>query len=81
MQVARATHLPVIAIGIAAAPMRRLGTWDRLMLPRPFGRVALVLSAPIPVERGQGAQALAAVESALEETARRAAESLGASAA
>ena len=78
VQVARATHLPVVAIGIAAAPMRRLPTWDRLMLPRPFGRIVLVLSAPIPVERGQGAQALAAVESALEATARQATESLGA---
>jgi lysophospholipid acyltransferase (LPLAT)-like uncharacterized protein len=60
--------------------VRRLGTWDRLMLPRPFGRIALVLSAPIPVARGQGAEALAAVESALEATARQATEALAASA-
>ena len=79
VQVARATHLPVVAIGIAASPVRRLRTWDRLMLPRPFGRIALVLSAPIPVERAQGPQALVAVESALEATADQATESLGAS--
>ena len=73
VQLARATRLPVVAIGIATAPVRRLRSWDRLQLPRPFGRVALVLSAPIPVVRGESLRSLAAVQAALEATAAEAA--------
>ncbi len=77
VQLARATHTPVVAIGIAAAPVRRLRTWDRLMVPRPFGRVVLSLSAPIQVERTDGPETLAAVEAALEATALQAADAVG----
>src|SRR5262249_22996118 len=80
VQLARATRTPVVAIGIAAAPMRRLRTWDQLMVPRPFGRVALTLSAPIRVERRDRPETLAAVEAALEATARQAANALEGSA-
>jgi hypothetical protein len=76
-QLARATRLPVVAVGIAAAPVRRLRTWDRLMVPRPFGRVVLSLSAPIRVERKSGPEMLAAVEAALEATAQQAADAVG----
>jgi len=67
VQLARATRHPVVAIGIASHPGRRLRTWDRLQVPRPFARVALVLSAPVPIARG--GDALARVQAALEETA------------
>ena len=67
VQLARATRHPVVAIGIASHPGRRLQTWDRLQVPRPFARVALVLSAPVPIARG--GDALARVQAALEETA------------
>ncbi len=73
VQLARATRLPVVTIGIAAAPVRCLRSWDRLQLPRPFGRVALVLSAPIPVVRGDSARSLATIQEALEATAAEAA--------
>lgn len=73
VQLARATRLPVVAIGIAAAPSHRLRSWDRLQVPRPFARVALVLGAPIPVGRDGAAGALAAVQRALETTASDAA--------
>ena len=73
VQLARATRLPVVAIGIAAAPSRRLRSWDRLQVPKPFARVALVLGAPVPVGRSGAADALAAVQRALEMTASEAA--------
>jgi lysophospholipid acyltransferase (LPLAT)-like uncharacterized protein len=73
VQLARATRLPVVAIGIAAAPSRRLGSWDRLLVPRPFARVALVLGAPIPIVRDGASEALMAVQQALERTAADAA--------
>ena len=69
VQLARATRLPVVAIGIAANPARRLRSWDRLQLPRPFARVALVLSAPIGIGRDDPSGALARVQDALETTA------------
>jgi len=67
VQLARATRHPVVAIGIASHPGRRLRTWDRLQVPRPFARVAFVLSAPVPIARG--GDVLARVQAALEETA------------
>jgi lysophospholipid acyltransferase (LPLAT)-like uncharacterized protein len=73
VQLAAATRLPVVAIGIATAPVRRLRSWDRLQLPRPFGRVALVLSAPIPVPRRAATASLERVQAALEATAAEAA--------
>src|SRR5262245_15150618 len=76
VQLARATALPVVAIGIAAAPARRLSTWDRMQLPPPFGRVALALSAPIVVERGESTGARARIQAALEATAAEAASAL-----
>jgi len=73
VQLARATRLPVVAIGIAAAPSRRLRSWDRLQVPRPFARVTLVHGAPIPIGRDDAAGALKAVQQALERTAAEAA--------
>lgn len=75
VQLARATGLPVVAIGIATAPGRRLRTWDRLQLPFPFSRVALVLSAPVQSEAVDGV--LAAVQDVLEDTALAARALLG----
>lgn len=71
-QLARATRLPVVAIGIAAAPVRRLPTWDRLQVPWPFARVAIVLGAPIPVGRDDGG-ALPRIQEALAASAAAAA--------
>ena len=42
VQLARATGLPVVADRRRGRPARRLRSWDRLQLPRPFARVALV---------------------------------------
>ncbi len=72
VQLARVTGLPVVAIGIAAQPVKRFGSWDRMQVPLPFARVALVLSPPVPVGRRDGAGSLAAVQQALAATASRA---------
>ena len=82
VQLARATGLPIVAIGAAARPARRLGSWDRLQLPAPFARVTLVLSAPLAVAGGGGEEeGLAAVAAALERANEVAAAAVGASAA
>src|SRR5581483_4305184 len=64
VQLARATGLPVVAVGLAAEPVRRLGSWDRLQLPRPFARAVVVLGAPVALPADKDA-ALAALEEAL----------------
>ena len=83
VQLARATGLPIVVIGAAARPARRLGSWDRLQLPAPFGRVTLVLGAPLAVGNGGAtdAETLAAVETALARANDAAAAAIGVAAA
>ena len=50
----------------------RLGTWDRMVLPLPFGRGALVCQPLIEVPREGWEASLPAIEAALTEAARRA---------
>jgi lysophospholipid acyltransferase (LPLAT)-like uncharacterized protein len=77
VQLARATGLPVLVIAAAAHPARRLGSWDRLQVPRPFARAALVVSAPILLPDDKTA-ALAALETALADATAEAAQLVGA---
>jgi lysophospholipid acyltransferase (LPLAT)-like uncharacterized protein len=72
VQLARATGATVVPLALAAAPVRRLGSWDRMTVPMPFARV--VLRAGVPVEVGDDVEAarlrleaaLAAVNDAVE---------------
>ena len=79
LQLARATGLPLVAVGAAAWPARRLRSWDRMVVPRPFARVAIVLNVLVlPADR---AAARAALEAALGEANAEAARAVGAPAA
>lgn len=46
------TGAPIVPLGVAARPARRLGSWDEFMIPLPFARCALVLGAPVAIPRG-----------------------------
>ena len=50
----------------------RLGSWDRMVLPLPFGRGALVCAAPILVPPDSAALFLPQIETAMNEAAERA---------
>jgi lysophospholipid acyltransferase (LPLAT)-like uncharacterized protein len=79
VQLARMTGRPIVAFGAAARPVRRLGSWDRMQLPLPFARVAIVTVGPLAVPReGDPAPVLAAVQAALEGASARAASLVGA---
>jgi lysophospholipid acyltransferase (LPLAT)-like uncharacterized protein len=81
VHLAHATGTPIIAFGAAAWPARRLGSWDRMQLPRPFGRVAFVISEPLVVAQGDDAgfaAARAAVEATLARVNAAAAATVGA---
>jgi hypothetical protein len=46
IQLARAARCQAFAIGLAARPAIRLGSWDHGELPLPFARAALVIAGP-----------------------------------
>jgi lysophospholipid acyltransferase (LPLAT)-like uncharacterized protein len=49
--VARLSGRPVLPIGISARPCLRLGSWDRMLVPLPFARVACHFGESVLVER------------------------------
>lgn len=56
----------VVPMGLALTRMRRLRSWDRSVLPLPFGRVVLTLGHPVRVGSGDVAVASAELGRALE---------------
>src|SRR2546428_12574262 len=45
------TGAPIVPVGVAARPARRLGSWDRFMVPAPFARCAVVFGSALEVKR------------------------------
>jgi len=76
-QLAMASRLPVLAAGAATTRHIRLNSWDRMMLPLPFGRGVVVLHPPITPDRADPAGTLAAIEAALSWTCDEADRLLG----
>lgn len=48
---ARLAGIPIVPVAFSAAPARRLRSWDRTLLPRPFSRGVFLYGAPIAVPR------------------------------
>lgn len=48
---ARSTGVPVFLFGLAARPAFRLNSWDRTVMPLPFGRGAIVFDGPLHAPR------------------------------
>jgi hypothetical protein len=75
------TGAPVIPLSYSARRRRLFGSWDRFMLPLPFGRVVIVVKGPFDVPRDLDAQGLDAmrrtIEAALNEATREADEACG----
>lgn len=57
---------PIVPCGFATRPSLRLGGWDRMRLPVPFGHGRIVIGAPIAVSREAAAGASEAVAAALD---------------
>ncbi len=49
---------PALLMGLACRPCIRLNSWDRSVVPLPFGRGAVVVEGPIRVERDTPAAAM-----------------------
>jgi lysophospholipid acyltransferase (LPLAT)-like uncharacterized protein len=68
VSLAAATGAPIVPLGVAARPARRLRSWDRFMVPVPFARCAVVFGPVVHVGRDDDREALrAAVERALQD--------------
>ncbi len=58
---ARVAGAPTLLVGLACRPCVRLKTWDRQVLPLPFGRGAMVWDGALPAPaRGESLDATAA---------------------
>jgi lysophospholipid acyltransferase (LPLAT)-like uncharacterized protein len=71
-QVAALAGVPVLPVGAASTRVRRLPTWDRMALPLPWGRGALVCGPPLDVTADAPGASLPRIEAALTEAADRA---------
>lgn len=49
--IAQIAGVPVLPLGFAVKRSWALGSWDRLMIPRPFSRVAVAVGEPLAVPR------------------------------
>jgi lysophospholipid acyltransferase (LPLAT)-like uncharacterized protein len=76
---AAVTGAPIVPLGFAARPARRLGSWDRFLVPMPFARAAVVFGPVATVRRGGDREtARAEVERALREVTATADRLVGA---
>lgn len=77
-RLARLADAAVIPVGVAVSRARRLGSWDRMILPLPFGRGAIVYAEPIlPDPAETEAEMLARIAAAMTEASSEAARRVG----
>jgi lysophospholipid acyltransferase (LPLAT)-like uncharacterized protein len=68
VSLAATTGAPIVPLGVAARPARRLRSWDRFMVPAPFARCAVVFGPPVDVGRHDDREAVrVAIERALQQ--------------
>ncbi|MGL6133822.1 MAG: lysophospholipid acyltransferase family protein [Prochlorococcaceae cyanobacterium] len=72
LHLARQSGCAVVPVGLALTRRRRLRSWDRSVLPLPFGRAVLALGRPLYLVPGQAT----ALAEALEATGCKAAQAL-----
>ena len=53
VSLARLSGAPVLVVGLAARPCLRFKSWDKMVLPLPFARGAIVWAGPYQVARGE----------------------------
>ena len=71
-RLAALSGVPVVPAAAFCRPSRRLGSWDRMVLPLPFGRGRIVCGAPIPVPRHGWEAASVTIAASLDAVAARA---------
>jgi len=51
---AQVADVPIVPFSFAADRCWRIGSWDRMIIPKPFSRIAIVVGEPFAVPRGLG---------------------------
>ncbi len=69
-RLAALSGVPVIAAACIKTPHRRLRSWDRMLLPLPFGHGRIVCSAPIAVPSQSWREAMPVIAGALDAAVR-----------
>ena len=68
-RLAALSGIPVIAAAASCHSTHRLGSWDRMVLPLPFGRGRIICSAPIYVATHEWRDALPVIARTLDQVA------------
>jgi lysophospholipid acyltransferase (LPLAT)-like uncharacterized protein len=77
LHLAAATHRPIVPIAFACSRGRRFASWDRFLLPYPWGRGVFHLGEPLYYDKNEAlADFRARVEAALESNSRAACDYL-----
>ncbi len=78
---AQTSRAPILPFGVAASKYWTLRSWDRIIVPRPFSRVTIIVGAPQFVERGLSSDELEVerqrLEALLNDLTRQAEEAVG----
>ena len=78
VEIARFTGLPVLPASASATKASERPSWDRFLIPYPFGRIVIRWGEPIHVDRNSNAEAvLAEIEGALTAVQQQADEDSG----
>jgi lysophospholipid acyltransferase (LPLAT)-like uncharacterized protein len=73
VELARLTGRPVIPLAFACSRGHRFGSWDRFLLPYPFGRAVFCYGPPLRIAPGEDRTAFGErLQAAMEENDRRA---------
>lgn len=76
---AKRSGCPVLPVGVACKPCKRLRSWDSHMIPAPFSRAVLYFGDPLHISADEDdAEAASRIEIAINDAERRAWETLGA---
>lgn len=59
IHLAQRSGSPVLPVGVACTPCRRLPTWDSHLLPAPFARVVMVFGEPFTISPEESVEAAA----------------------
>lgn len=77
VHLAQTSGCPVLPVGVACRPCKRLSSWDSHMIPSPFARAALAFGEPLYIGQSEDAEASAQrIEDAINTQERRAEEML-----
>ena len=77
---AQTAHAPLVPISYAASSCWRLGSWDRMIVPKPFSRIAIAIGEPIEyperLDKDEQSRAQAALKETLDALTRQAESAL-----